>query len=211
MELGVSPSVDPHLGRELRLAREATGLSKREAAAAVGIAPLKLHLLEAAAATLTTAEAAAICGLYDLDDVIGQALITCAEADQEAAAALAPAPGPLDGWAAFDVLHLVTTGRRSGRTRTRAWPLFAVDASQVLLLAPAEPADWLANIKAHPEVGIGPPTLPRPGVAVEALIPTPQSQRQRWLVMRRLGQPPELENGRLVVIDVAADAPVVDW
>lgn len=168
-------------------------------------------LLEAATTTLTTAEAIAISTLYKVDEPTQQALLSCAAADQAAAAALEPVPGPLDHWALLDVLHLVTTGRRTGRRLTRAWPLFAVDASRVLLLAPAGPADWLANIKKQPEVGIGPPGAPRQGLAVEPLADTPESRRQRWLVMRRLGQPPELENGRLVVIDVSQDMTLVDW
>lgn len=211
VELGVVPSMDASLGRQLRLAREASGRSRHEAAALLGIAPLKLHLLEAATTTITTVEATAICRLYDLDESTRTALRACAAADHEAAAALEPASGPLDDWASLDVLHLVTTGRRTGRRLTRAWPLFAVDGPRVLLLAPAGPADWLANIKNSAQVGIGPPGAPRPGVAVEVLAATAESQRQRWLVMRRLGQPPELENGRLVVIDVAVESPVVDW
>jgi hypothetical protein len=211
VELGVVPSMDASLGRQLRHAREAIGRSRREAAAILGIASLRLHLLEAATTTLTTAEAIAISNLYDLDEPTRQALLTCASADQEAAAALEPVAGPLDDWASLDVLHLVTTGRRTGRRLTRAWPLFAVDASQVLLLAPPGPADWLANIRKRPEVGIGPPGAPRQGVAMEAFANTLESQRQRWLVMRRLGQPPELENGRLVVITIAEEMPLVDW
>lgn len=211
VELGVVPSMDARLGRQLRGARETTGRSRHDAAAVLGIAPLRLHLLEAATTTVTTAEAIAISNLYNLDEPIRLALLACASADQEAAAALEPVPGPLDDWASLDVLHLVTTGRRTGRRLTRAWPLFAIDASQVLLLAPAGPADWLANIKKRPEVGVGPPGAPREGVAAEVVASTAESHRQRWLVMRRLGQPPELENGRLVVIDVDEDLTLVDW
>ena len=211
MELGVAPSLDASLGAQLRLAREAGGRSRREAADALGLAALKLHLLEAGATTLTTEEAAAISRLYGLDEPVEHLLLAAARADEAAAAALEPLPGPLDEWASLDVLHLVTTGRRTGRALTRAWPLFAIDGSTVLLLAPAGPADWMANIRRSPEVGIGPPGAPRPGVAVEVLAETPESRRQRWLVMRRLGQPPELENGRLVTVDVDADRPVVTW
>ena len=211
VELGVLPSIDSQLGRQLRLAREATGRSKHDAAALLGMSALKLHLLEAATTTVTTEEAAAIGRVYRLDDPTRRALLTCAATDRQAAAALEPTPGPLDDWASLDVLHLVTTGRRTGRRLTRAWPLFAVDASRVLLLAPPGPADWLANIKRHPDVGIGPPGFPRAGTAVEARTASDESRRQRWLVMRRLGQPPELENGRLVVVDVDIDRAVDDW
>ena len=211
VDLGVVPSIDARLGTQLRRAREGTGQSRREAAAALGIAALKLHLLEAATTTVTTAEAVAIADLYNLDDQVRQALLDCATADHDAAVALEPVPGALGSWSSLDVLHLVTTGRRTGRKLTRAWPLFAVDASQVLLLAPAGPADWIANIKSCHDVGIGPPGEPRQGVAVEVLAATFETQRQRWLVMRRLGQPPELENGRLVVIDVAEGMPLAEW
>ena len=211
VDVDVVPAMSAALGRRLREAREALDLSKHEAAAALGVPPLRVHLLEAGATTISMADVAALSQALELDERTRAELAHAASADAQAAASLEPMAGPLDDWDGLDVLHLVTTGRRTGRRLARAWPLFAVDGSQVLLLAPAGPADWLANVKAHPEVGIGPPGGPLPGIAHEVVGTSAASGRQRRLVLRRLGQPAELENGRLVVIDVDAAAPVVHW
>lgn len=195
----------------MRNAREARRWSQRDVYAMTGIAPLKVHLIEAGTATLTTAIATRLVDLYELDATTTKAVMTAATADERAAAWLIPTPGPLTPWESLDLLHLVTTGRRTGRRLTRPWPLFAVDASQVLLLAPAEPADWIANIKADPDIGIGPPGVPRPGRAHEAVEGTEDNLRRRMLVWNRLGRPGELADGRLVVVDVDPEGSIVGW
>ena len=211
MELEVVPAIDAALARALRTARSVTGRSRDEVAALTGIPSLKLYLLETASAALSTPMATALADVYLLEPPDRERLLAAAAADEQAAVWLEAVPGPFSHWNDLDVLHLVTVGRKTGRRLTKAWPLFAVDGEQVLLLAARERTDWVANVNANPLVGIGPPGAPQQGTARVVSDRTEENRRRQLIVWRRLDRPMELKDGRLIVVDVDPDAPPFEW
>src|SRR5205085_471895 len=147
--------------------------------------------------------AIAIAEHYHLPTATRGSLLAAAAADERAAEWLDPKPGWLSHWNELSLLHLVTIGRRTGCRSTKAWPLFAIDGDEVLLLAPLEPTDWIANVNANALVGVGPPANPLQGTARLTAEQTEENRRRHLVVWHRLGRPAELKEARIVVVRVA--------
>lgn len=94
-------------------------------------------------------------------------------------------PTWLARWASAPVLHLTTTGRRSGRPqRIEIW--FAVrDGRLYLLSGGRDRSDWVRNIQATPRVTVELAGEKHTGVARILVEGTPEDQRARELLVQK--------------------------
>lgn len=145
--------VPPDLAHRIRSARRQRGWTAEEAARQLGTSGLKVGLLERAQAGVDLDLAEALVRVYELEPHARRRLVHLAEARRQAAQDHAPRRGVLSPWADRPELWIATRGRRSGVWYPKWWVSFVIDGDVAYLFEmEAERADWVANIRAHPEV-----------------------------------------------------------
>lgn len=161
--------VPPDVAAVVSRARRQRGWTTASAAEVLGTSKLKLDLLERAQASVDSRLVAALAETYDLDRGVIRRLNRLAEAQRQAVRDQAPRLGALSPWAAEANLWMATRGRRSDIWRPKSWITFAIDGDVAYFFEPdPERADWVRNIRRHPEVWLWTPTSqPRPATATE--------------------------------------------
>ena len=91
------------------------------------------------------------------------------------------------GWTTFDmpVLELITTGRRSGQSRSVMLTSPHSDGDRIVIVASKGGEDthpaWLLNLRENPQVTVS--MKGAPGVAMIARVASPEERERLWLVV----------------------------
>ena len=192
--------VPTQLARTLEAARRDKGWTRQEAACRLEVSKLKVALVEKGEGRVDEPLVAALAGTYALEPAVLRRLWRLAEARREADLARAPRSGTLSGWSGEPTVWMATRGRRSGRWRTKWWITFVVDGDVVYFFEiDPDRADWVRNIRAHPQVWLWTATSPpRPASAVEVTA-EPERRRARQLLEAKHSDHRDLVEWALVV------------